>query len=309
MTKKISLWLAVLLLVMGLGWPFTQADAKSDKAKNTFKWSSEVEIEVEDDEDEDSIDNEDEDSDSDDEDSDQDDDRLPFGLRHAPGIEKRIENGKGLPFGWWWRLFGSNNGNATSTPTKVLTITKIETETGTSTAMVSWQTNKAADSQIIYGTTTPLVATSSATSSNSLVTNHSLSLTGLTPATVYYYQLISSVNSQTATSSIHQFTTDTLPAPDNESPEIIFSTVIGITDHSARFIWVTDEASDSRLWLGTSTPVDTTGTTTASNSNRTYYHDLTATGLTASTSYAFVLASRDAASNVGSTTGSFLTEE
>jgi hypothetical protein len=57
------------------------------------------------------------------------------------------------------------------------------------TATVSWTTDEPADSQVAYGTSSGSLLSGSG--SSSLVTNHSVTLTGLSPTTTYYYRVSS----------------------------------------------------------------------------------------------------------------------
>lgn len=106
-----------------------------------------------------------------------------------------------------------NTGTATTTTTTTTTtssapalvISNTETASfGTSTATITWQTNKSADSQIEYGIT-------SAYGSFSLIGatsfSHTLTLRSLTPSTKYYYRAISKVSGETTHSSAETFTT------------------------------------------------------------------------------------------------------
>ena len=79
---------------------------------------------------------------------------------------------------------------------------------GSTSAVISWQTNNAADSRVDYGSSTPPPYASSI-STPALVTNHSLTLSGLAPTTIYHYQ-VSSVDqaTQSASSADATFTTN-----------------------------------------------------------------------------------------------------
>ena len=61
--------------------------------------------------------------------------------------------------------------------------------TGSSTASISWTTDLAASSQVFYGTTASYGA--STTLTPTLVTAHSVALSGLAPSTTYHYQVAS----------------------------------------------------------------------------------------------------------------------
>ncbi len=77
----------------------------------------------------------------------------------------------------------------------------------TSTATVTWTTNEAATSEVVYGTTSSY---GSASSTAALVTSHSITLTGLTASTTYDFAVVSTnAAGNTATSSNQTFTTQT----------------------------------------------------------------------------------------------------
>jgi hypothetical protein len=73
------------------------------------------------------------------------------------------------------------------------------------TVMINWSTTAPATSQIQYGLTTNLGSFSPL--SATLVTNHSVQLTGLTPGTGYYFNVISSVSGSQYVSSNFFFVT------------------------------------------------------------------------------------------------------
>jgi hypothetical protein len=97
---------------------------------------------------------------------------------------------------------GTNDSAYTETPSDALTVTVSLTNTtpptlsnvavnptSTTTVPISWTTNKVATSKIEYGTSPQSLT--SVVSNSTLVTSHNLSLTGLTPGTLYYYYLLS----------------------------------------------------------------------------------------------------------------------
>ncbi|KND47673.1 MAG: putative hemagglutinin-related protein [Parcubacteria bacterium C7867-006] len=81
---------------------------------------------------------------------------------------------------------------------------------GTTTNIV-WTTNEAATSKVWFGTSTPLSLTSANTqmvNNSSLVTSHTLSLSGLATSTTYYYVVVSSdAANNTASSTESSFLT------------------------------------------------------------------------------------------------------
>lgn len=95
----------------------------------------------------------------------------------------------------------------TSLPTtSTVVISNISAQTTANSATITWTTNISSTSLVKYGTTTSLG--NSTPLDTSLITNHSITLTGLTKSTKYYYQVSSknSVGLETS-SSINQFRT------------------------------------------------------------------------------------------------------
>ncbi|RME31119.1 hypothetical protein D6789_03735, partial [Candidatus Woesearchaeota archaeon] len=75
------------------------------------------------------------------------------------------------------------------------------------TAVINWTTDEAANGSVNYGTT-PALGTK--TSNTTLATTHSFTLTGLSPSTLYYYNVTScDANGNCATSGPKNFTTTT----------------------------------------------------------------------------------------------------
>jgi hypothetical protein len=80
------------------------------------------------------------------------------------------------------------------------------TTIGSSSATIVWTTDQASTSQVAYGTTNSYGSTT--TMNNSLVTSHSVNLSGLNPSTTYYYEVISQNSSgSSSTSGGFMFTT------------------------------------------------------------------------------------------------------
>jgi hypothetical protein len=92
-----------------------------------------------------------------------------------------------------------------TTPPVISAITATPVETSTET--IAWTTNEPANSQVAYGTSTSYAANTALNSS--LVTSHSVTLTGLIASTTYDYQILTADGSgNLATSSNQTFTTD-----------------------------------------------------------------------------------------------------
>jgi exopolysaccharide biosynthesis protein len=72
-------------------------------------------------------------------------------------------------------------------------------------ATITWDTTEPATTQVAYGITADLELLTAM--QTALTTNHAINLTGLTPATDYYFQVISTAAGQTHSSSNFLFTT------------------------------------------------------------------------------------------------------
>ena len=91
-------------------------------------------------------------------------------------------------------------------PAAPLQISGVQTTSvGSSSAVIGWQTNNKASSQVDYGTTTDY---GSNVADAATMTSHSMTLTGLTPNTTYHYQVSGTDTfGQTAASADATFTT------------------------------------------------------------------------------------------------------
>jgi len=94
-------------------------------------------------------------------------------------------------------------------------ISSVASSTTSTTATITWTTDESATSTVDYGTT---VSYGTASSSSALVTSHSITLTGLTAATLYHFRVSSgdAVYNQ-GVSSDYTFTTAATP---NQDPSV-----------------------------------------------------------------------------------------
>jgi hypothetical protein len=96
---------------------------------------------------------------------------------------------------------GGGGGGAVTPPPQ---ISDIKVKVTSSTATISWTTNKNATSVVNYGLTTGYGET---VSSDTSVTEHSLTITGLAPSTTYHFQVQSKDGGVTGSYSDKTFTT------------------------------------------------------------------------------------------------------
>ncbi len=157
------------------------------------------------------------------------------------------------------------------------------TNLSTTGATVSWITDKPADSQVDYGTTTSYG--SSTPLDPTLVTSHSQGLSGLTPGTLYHYQVKSKDGAgNQATSPDFTFTT----LPDN-TPPVISGISASPSSTSAFISWTTDKPADSQVDYGTTAAY---GQSSALNPTQVTNHMVNLSGLTATTLYHYRVKSK-----------------
>jgi len=198
----------------------------------------------------------------------------------------------------------------TSTPdTTAPVISNVGADAATTTASVHWDTDEAASSVVWYGTTTPLVVASSTAkeSSGALVATHTLSLAGLSASTTYYYLVTGADEAgNTATSTEQSFITlsDEIPEPpDTTAPVLSAITATSTAATSTAIMWQSDEPSTSVVWYGTVTPlVISSSTPTASDPALVLDHSLLLSGLSATTTYYYIVSSSDADANTATST-------
>jgi len=165
------------------------------------------------------------------------------------------------------------------------------------TATITWTTDLEGNSTVNYGNTTEMLLS---TSDSNFLSNHTMTLTELEPATLYYYQVSSTdSNGDTATSNMGNFTTDPY------FPTISGINVGNITDTSAIITWTTDRLADSTINYGNTSLLGLT----AYDSNFLFDHSVTLTGLSPATFYYFDVGSTNLYGNttVDTNGGAFYT--
>jgi phosphodiesterase/alkaline phosphatase D-like protein len=157
-------------------------------------------------------------------------------------------------------------------------------------ATISWSTNEASDSQVDYGTTRGYG--SSTTLVSTLVSGHSVSLSGLQGATLYHYRVKSrNAAGNLATSADFTFTTT-----DDSGPFSISGLgASSITVSGATISWTTNRPSDSQVEYGTTM---TYGSSTTLISARVTSHSVSLSGLQAATLYHYRVKSGDVEANL-----------
>ena len=175
------------------------------------------------------------------------------------------------------------------TPPVISDVTAVDiTATG---ATITWTTDEPATSQVEYGLTAPGYSTST-TEDPTLVTSHSVVLTGLTSGTTYHYKVKSRDTSGASLwTSSDDYAFNTL---DITAPVISSVTASGMTQTGATITWTTSEGATSQVEYGLTTAY---GSATTIDTNLLTSHSVSLTGLTAGTTYHYRVKSRDVSNN------------
>ncbi len=185
------------------------------------------------------------------------------------------------------------------------TITSVASSNITTTsATITWTTDELADSSVGYSTDTSYLPEYG---NASMVTSHSIVLTGLTPDTSYNIRVKSRDSSSNlgqvdasspGSNSIPVFSFTTLPGP-----AISLVTTPSLSNNQATITWLTTTDSNSYVSYATSvsggalvSPTEV-GSPTLVGGSSPYAHSVTLTGLTQGTRYYFSVKSTDASSN------------
>ncbi|MBI2035556.1 MAG: fibronectin type III domain-containing protein [Candidatus Liptonbacteria bacterium] len=210
--------------------------------------------------------------------------------------------------------------NATSTATSTPDVTApvisgISASASTTSATVSWTTNEVATGKVYWSAASPVDVSATSTASTAHFgtgTSHSVNVAGLTASTVYYYVVESSdASGNKANSTQATFTTASLPPADTTAPVISGASVTASSTNAAA-AFTTNEAATGKIYYGTATPLSLTATSTLSvtGSSGVTSHSIPFSGLTASTTYYYVIEAKDAASNTAVLTeSSFVTTQ
>lgn len=160
-----------------------------------------------------------------------------------------------------------------------------------SAATVSWTTNEAADSIVVFGPTT---AYGGIASNSTLSLAHSNTLSGLAAGTRYHFSVRSKdAAGNVAASADSTFTTSAVA--DTAAPVITAVAASGISTTGATVTWTTNEPADAQVEYGTSTAY---GASTIVASALVTTHSLTLSSLAAGTLYHYRVKSKDAAGNL-----------
>jgi phosphodiesterase/alkaline phosphatase D-like protein len=158
------------------------------------------------------------------------------------------------------------------------------TDITANSATIAWATSEAATSLVVYGTSTSYGSTTS--QDMTLLSSHSVGLTGLSPQTTYHFK-VKSIDAAGLSAQSGDFTFTTT---DVGAPVISGVTVINVTMTGATITWSTDDPADSQVEYGTKA---TYGSISTLDTNRVTSHSVTLADLSPGTAYHYKVKSRD----------------
>ncbi|MBI2542608.1 MAG: hypothetical protein HYW24_00255 [Candidatus Aenigmarchaeota archaeon] len=157
---------------------------------------------------------------------------------------------------------------------------------------ITWTTDNSSTTEIEYGKDTTYGTN---VTNESMTTSHTVTLTGLSSSTTYYYRAKSRDASGVQATASSSFATTASPSSDTTAPSISSISASSITNESAAISWTTDESATSELEYGKDTNYGSVG----SNSTLKTSHKFTLTGLSSSTTYHYRVKSKDVSNNQG----------
>ena len=188
-----------------------------------------------------------------------------------------------------------------SSPAPVISNVNVTAITSTS-ATINWTTDVASSSLVNFGTTTAYG--SSSPLALPPVTSHTITLNGLTPGTLYNFDVVSQNNSGTATGTSANYTFTTATSTSNP-PTISNVVTNNITSTSVTITWNTDQPSWTQVNYGLTTNYNSSS---PQDTNLVTSHSVTLTNLTANTTYNFSVKSTNAGGQAAaSPNGTFAT--
>lgn len=210
------------------------------------------------------------------------------------GIWNRLENGKVLPKGWVKKIAEREDDEDEQVDVTAPVMSNIQVQAGVQSVILTLSTNEEARVEVRYDTDEPDEQSLSMTSL--LGTQHHIKLMDLESETEYVLSIRATDKAGNISASQRLVVMTKLSA-DSDAPEIQFETVFGISSTSARIFWLTNEPSNTHLWLSTSSTIDTTRPAMIVKEEMTFFHKVGLQDLHPNTTYYYVIASADSSGN------------
>lgn len=240
---------------------------------------------------------------------------VPPGHLIAPGWlkkEAKEKKGKGNGTVRWDKedvLIPLCNTKASSTPTtgkdivaptlSAFTISGLTANTAT----IAWTTNEHTASKVFMGTVSPVATATAAWTDATYTLAHSATLSGLTANTVYYF-LVEAKDAAGNITMSAQGTFTTTAIADTTAPTISAMSATATGSTTATVAWTTNENASSKVYFGTTTPLDLATTPFVFDATLRTTHSMNLVGLATGTVHYVVVESKDVANNA--TTGTSL---
>ena len=187
-------------------------------------------------------------------------------------------------------------------------ISNIEVSPTTTSATLSFLTDEDSSSELFYGIVSGNLDMNK--SDTSFKKSHIYEITPLVEETDYFFMITVTDEEGNATSTIEQmFTTTSLPPmPLDISGPVISSVTETVGSSTVDISFETDEGATSKIYLSSSTPVDSLAEFSLSVDSYALSHDFSFSGLATNTKYHYILNAIDEAGNRStSTEASFTT--
>lgn len=174
-------------------------------------------------------------------------------------------------------------------------------------ANVVWTTDELAYGYVEYGTTSSYGQKTPKSSSAAM--DHTVSITNLTPGTIYHYRIVAEDESGNVSYSKDRSleTAFEVVAMDNVPPEISQIDTSGVTQSAATIHWVTDEVAQGKVEYGKTSSY---GLATSFSIDYAAEHSVTLSNLDPDTQYHFRVVAQDESGNEASSFDEiFITDE
>ncbi len=173
---------------------------------------------------------------------------------------------------------------------------------GNTVATVNWNTNESASSKLFLSTSSPVSTSSAKWTDAGFLTSHSAPLSGLATGTTYYFVISAKDASLNEALSAQGAFTTTNVVPDVTPPIITALSAVPTGSTTATVSWTTSEVADSTVYFSTTSPVVLGTASSVTLATLLTSHSMNLTGLSASSTYYVVVASKDAALNLATST-------
>lgn len=189
------------------------------------------------------------------------------------------------------RFYFADQSGTTDDPTLVIehslappVLSNLQTSNiSASQVTITWTTDLSSDSEVTYDTTSPVTLGDPSDYDSTATTSHTITLSGLSANTTYYYFASSTASGATGTSTESSFATSAFDLSNIRATNV----GSGWTDIK----WDTSTAADSKVWYSLTSPVSATNFTEVYDATATTTHSLYLSGLLHNAIYYYIVTS------------------